>query len=429
MSAIAGRLASGVVPAKQLVDALGISPATLMRRLQKDGGDVVRIGLGRATRYGLIQPWPGAHSARFPLVRIDEAGNPIAEGDLVTLAAGQSVRLAAGHVSNGLPIEIGDASPSGFLGRIFASQHADIGVPPRISDWSDRHILLAVTRRGDDLPGNLIVGQESLDRWFNTRSQPATAEDYPELADAALEGRATGRWVGGERPKFATFADGHHVLVKFAGQAGGDGGATQRWRDLLALEALALDVLREHGIPAAPAQLLSSDTYKFLEVERFDRIGERGRRAVMTLAAVHQNPVDSWSSAATRLQETRRISADDARRLRLLDAFGALIANTDRHHHNVAFFPTGTNSRVPNATSYTLAPAFDQLPMLYAPSGDGRVPTRDFVPPSPSADALDVWDEARTLSVAFWRDGSDAPTVSDGMRRIAAANARVLSAS
>ena len=215
--------------------------------------------------------------------------------------------------------------------------------------------------------------------------------------------------------------------MKFVGQAGSESGAAKRWRDLLALEALALDVLREHGIPAARAQLLSSETYKFLEVERFDRIGERGRRAVMTLAAVHQNPVDSWSSAAVRLRETRRISPDDERRLRLLDAFGALIANTDRHHHNVAFFPTNADARVPSAMSYTLAPAFDQLPMLYAPSGDGRVPTRDFVPPSPSADALDVWDEARTLALAFWREGSDAPTVSDDMRRIAANNARALS--
>jgi hypothetical protein len=391
-----------------------------MRRLQKEGGNVLRIGLGRATRYGLIQSWPGVHGARLPLVRIDESGHPLAEGELVTLAAGQSVWLPSGDVSNGLPIEIRDASPSGFLGTLFAKEHAGIGVPARLSDWSTHHVLVAAARCGDDFPGNLIVGQESLDRWFSRRTRQTTVDDYPELADAALDGDVPGAWLGGGRPKFVTFADGRHVLVKFIGHTRAGSEATQRWRDLLALEALALDVLREHGIPAAPAQLLSSDTYKFLEVERFDRIGERGRRAVMTLAAIHQNPVDSWSSAATRLQEGRRISADDARRLQLLDAFGALIANTDRHHHNVAFFPA--------SGGYTLAPAFDQLPMLYAPSCDGRIPAREFVPPGPSAEALDVWDEARTLALAFWRDGSDAPTISDGMRRIAAANARALSA-
>ena len=40
---ISSRLTTGVIPAKQLVDALGVSPATLMRRLQKDGGHVLRI--------------------------------------------------------------------------------------------------------------------------------------------------------------------------------------------------------------------------------------------------------------------------------------------------------------------------------------------------------------------------------------------------
>lgn len=347
----------------------------------------------------------------------------------MTLAARQSVWIPAGEVFDGLPIEIADASPSGFLGQLFARQNAHIGVPPRIWDWSDHHILLAVTRRGDDLPGNLIVGQESLDRWFSGRPRLTTPENYPELADAAIAGEHMGASAGGDRPKFGAYADGRHVLVKFIGQAAADSGVAHRWRDLLALEALALDVLREHGVPAARAELLSSDAYKFLEIERFDRIGERGRRAVMTLAAIHQNPADSWSSAATRLLETRRISADDARRLRLLDAFGALIANTDRHHHNVAFFPAITDARKPTTTSYTLAPAFDQLPMLYAPGTDGRIPAPDFVPPSPSADALDVWDEARTLALAFWREGSDAPTVSDEMRRIAAGNARALSAS
>lgn len=390
-----------------------------MRRLRNDGGDVLRIGRGRATRYGLIQSWPRLHSARFPLVRIDEAGKPIAEGEMVTLAAGQTAWLPSGDVSNGLSTEITDASPSGFLGRLFADEHAGLGLPARPSDWSAHHVLLATTQRGDDLPGNLIIGQESLDRWFSTRPQPASAEDYPELADAVLAGHWPGASLGGERPKFLAFADGRHVLVKFVGHAAGGNAAAERWRDLLALEALALDVLREHDVPAARAELLSSDTYKFLEVERFDRIGERGRRAVMTLAAVHQNPVDSWSSAAIRLQETRRISAEDARRLRLLDAFGALIANTDRHHRNVAFFPS--------ASGYSLAPAFDQLPMFYAPSGDGSVPVREFHLPRPAAEMLDVWDQARALALSFWQNAADGPTVSAPMRHIAATNARALS--
>jgi len=428
MDAISARLTSGVLPARQLIEALRISPATLMRRLRHHPGDILRIGLGRATRYGLIQRWPGLQSGRFPLMRIDETGAAIPAGELVTLAARQSAWLPVGEVFDGLPVEVSDASPSGFLGRLFAHQHAALGVPARISDWSGHHILLAVSRRGDDLPGNLIIGQESLDRWFSGRPAPRTIEDYPELADAVSTGQPIGSSAGGERPKFGAYADGRHVLVKFVGQAGPPDGAAQRWRDLLALEALALDVLREHGIPSAKAQLLASDAYRFLEVERFDRVGERGRRAAMTLAAVHQDPVDSWSRAAIRLQQARKITADDARRLRLLDAFGALIANVDRHHHNVVFFPAFATASAAGPASYALAPAFDQLPMLYAPGGDGTLPIRTFVLPTPTAETLDVWDDARSLALTFWHHASEGPAVSDGMRRIAAANARAFSA-
>ncbi|MEO6213579.1 MAG: hypothetical protein ABIP65_08125 [Vicinamibacterales bacterium] len=50
-------------------------------------------------------------------------------------------------------------------GRHVASLHADLRCPPRLADWSDHHLLIAMSRRGEDLPGNLIVGDESFARW------------------------------------------------------------------------------------------------------------------------------------------------------------------------------------------------------------------------------------------------------------------------
>ena len=55
------------------------------------------------------------------------------------------------------PIELVDARPSGFLGRHFAIQHGDLRLPARLTDWSDHHILLALARRGEDLPGNGVA--------------------------------------------------------------------------------------------------------------------------------------------------------------------------------------------------------------------------------------------------------------------------------
>src|SRR5690606_15556271 len=109
-----------------------------------------------------------------------------------------------------------------------------------------------------------------------------------------------GSSAGGERPKFGAFVDGRHVLVKFAARGTTGDVAARRWCDLLVLEALALDVIASRGIPAARAQIIETDSHTFLEVERFDRVGLRGRRAVLSLAALHDDLSDGWAQAAVR---------------------------------------------------------------------------------------------------------------------------------
>ena len=97
-------------------------------------------------------------------------------------------------------------------------------------------------------------------------------------------------------------------------------------------------------------------------------------------------------------------------------AFGALIGNPDRHQYNIVFFT--------DAGRLTLAPAFDQVSMLYAPTSDGQLPPRAFALPLVTSDTLDVWDDAREAAGAFWAQGADDPRVSDDMRLISADNAR-----
>src|ERR1022692_4166731 len=128
-AALGEALAHGVLPAARLMAELDASPATLMRRVRDAGPTVVRIGRGRATRYGLRQPWPGLEAARFPRFRVDDSGRAQSTGELVTLAARESVSLPDGRVSTGLPTELADARPSGFLGRHFAATHADLRLP------------------------------------------------------------------------------------------------------------------------------------------------------------------------------------------------------------------------------------------------------------------------------------------------------------
>ena len=428
MSALTDQLQHGVVPAGRLTKALGISPQTLMSRVRAEGDSIVRIGRGRATRYGLRRVVPGLARSDLPLFRVDGTGRPDPVGRLFILAGNETAWLPSGVVFAGLPPEVADMQPSGFMGRAFANRHPDLRVPRRISDWSDDHTLVALARRGEDLPGNLILGDESIERWFSDPPTPVGRGDYPDFAEAATAGDPPGSSAGGERPKFGSYREGRHYLVKFAAQ--GDSASALRWLDLLSLEALALEVLRDGGLAAANASLIETPGYRFLEVERFDRIGERGRRAMMTLAAAHDDLSDTWARAATRLAALRLLSTEDARRLQLYEAFARLIANEDRHQQNIALFPEFSGEGENMAAEpkrHTLAPAFDQLPMLYAPTSDGQLPDREFVRPTPGADTWDVWSQACTLATTFWRRARESDRFSTSMREIAANNLRALS--
>lgn len=152
-----------------------------------------------------------------------------------------------------------------------------------------------------------------------------------------------------------------------------------------------------------------------LIVDRFDRIGVRGRRSVMTLASASQRVDGTWADAAHELTQRKRLSREDMRQVALLDAYGALIANTDRHGYNFLLYS--------NEQTYSLAPAFDQLPMAYAPPASGHLRNTAVQEAVPAVNTLDVWDRAREIARRFWHRASETD-LSDSMRAIVEAHAR-----
>jgi hypothetical protein len=68
--------------------------------------EILRIGRGRATQYGLRQTWLNLESSRFPRFRITESGVAVHAGELITLAAHQSAWMPMGTVVAGLPAEL-----------------------------------------------------------------------------------------------------------------------------------------------------------------------------------------------------------------------------------------------------------------------------------------------------------------------------------
>ena len=190
-------------------------------------------------------------------------------------------------------------------------------------------------------------------------------------------------------------------------------------------EHLALHTLNVAGVPAARTEIFTGEGRVFLEVERFDRTpanngtggqnGRIGRVSLLVYDAEYVGEMDNWAATANRMAARKLLTAADARTLRLLEAYGQLIANTDRHYGNISLLIQGDD--------WVLSPTYDMLPMLYAPVG-GELVARDFWarPPQPTAATLPEWEQAKTLAAAFWQAAADDARVSEGFRAIAAKN-------
>ena len=396
MSELRPYLMHGARHAGELAEALGGSRVALKRAYERHAHQFLRLGRARATRYAARQNLTGLDTDEFRVFRVDGAGGIEPAGTLVTLAATESVWLPDENIIDGLPPEMHDIAPRGFLGRSYTQHHGDLGLPEDVTNWSDNHILIALSRRGEDLPGNLVVGRESFDRFQNLQHEIHTANDFPALSNAAIAGEHVGSSAGGEQPKFTAFVDGQHRIVKFATDTTDN---ARRWQDLLTLEHVALQTLRDAEIEAAETELLNINGLRCLISNRFDRIGEMGRRAVMSLAAASEQIDGTWTDAAEGMQRRGELSDDSLHRIALLDAYGALIANTDRHQYNVSLFPA--------EGGYSVAPAFDQLPMAYAPPASGNLRNFAIAAPRPAVNTLANWGEAQELAAEFWRRASE----------------------
>ena len=426
------RRQGGVLTSAELQELLGVSQPTVSRALAPliHAGQVQKVGAARSRRYVLPRNVPGVGS-EVRVMRIDAQGRPSPFARLVPLEGGafwvdEADGVSARH--DGLPWFLDDMRPQGFMGRNFAQLHPDLSLNTDPRHWSDDDVLRAMTLYGDDLPGNLIMGEAAFAR-FHTLPTRASRVDspaaYPQLAEQAMRGTHPGSSAGGEQPKFCTITAGRPVIVKFS--PAGDAPADERMRDLLVCEHLALQTLAQAGLPAAPTQLSAGAGRVFLASERFDRTpvaasdphGLGGRIGMVSLQvynAEYVGEIDNWAATANRMAARNLLTAVDARTLRLLEAYGQLIANTDRHYGNISLVLQGDD--------WALSPTYDMLPMLYAPVAGELVP-RDFASRTqqPTAATLGEWPEAQDLARTFWRTVASDERVSDGFRSIAAANA------
>ena len=419
-------LTAGPARSDELQARLALSQPAVSRRVTEYAADILVVGRARATRYARRRPLPGL-SPDLPVYRVNTDGDAHEIGLLSPIHGGMVFddrEQRRTEIYPGLPWFLNDMRPQGFIGRNFVLRHEALGLPARLADWNDDHALIAIARRGDDLAGNLIVGEDAFTRWTQTQHGDVIDADdresrYPRMAEQALAGELPGSSAGGEQPKFTAQVRDlngiRHVLVKFCGALSTPVG--RRWADLLVCEHLALQTVAEAGLPAAESTLAEAGGRLFLEVTRFDRVGARGRLGLISLGAVDDPFIGQrkdWSHTARGLVGLRRLSRQDADHIAWLQAFGTCIGNTDMHFGNLSLFHDG-------GRSFSLAPAYDMLPMRYAPAADGAVNTPEWRTPAPPPFAVSQWASARSAATQYWQRVAADSRVTAEMRALARA--------
>jgi len=441
------RIVSGAdLLARLQSDRPTMSRATMMRMVKGLGDQIVMGGAARRSCYAARRPVRG-NSQPLTLFQIDEQGrgsqvatlDPIyPNGCLLKSNEAFEWPLTLDMKDGwypGLPYPLDDMRPQGFLGRHFARVHASMfQVPEDPTRWSEDDVLAVLSILGSDTPGNLILGEPAYRRYLQRVQEgylPINEEQvltsYRNQANQALEHGVATSSAGGEFPKFTTcrFLDGKplHVIVKFSGND--QTPVVTRWADLLVCEHIALKTISEFLLcSASQSAILQTGHRTFLEVQRFDRLGEFGRSAVCSWAAIEAAMFGiagvSWIVGGQRLLKEGLISATTLQQISLLWHFGKLIGNTDMHEGNLSFKPSSTKGML------ELAPAYDMLPMLYAPVRGVELPKRTFTPELALPQEAANWCIAAKAAQQFWMSAANDKRISKEFRISCRENGLVL---
>ena len=439
-SAIALRLqVDGPLTAQTLAAAFEVDRSSISRALALPelASQLIRLGTTRGATYALRRQVRGIGHT-FPIRRIDPSGRADDWAQLVALHGGwqllwageppawAEVLLGLGGYAEGFPFFLAELRPQGYLGRVTVRAVSPaLNLPPDSRDWSDDDTLIYLQAEGDDPPGNLITGDRPLTRFQRRVLAPPVAvpgeqrsRRYPELAAAVASSGPLGSSVEGEHPKFLVAVEEGGVitplLVKFTDSVSTAAG--RRWADLLVAEALAQTIFHARGECHAIPRLIDAGERRFLETPRYDRAGVYGRRGVVSLRALHDAfagpDSNQWPAAAASLHDRGLIDAGALRAVRFRHAFGQLIGNSDMHFGNLAFWLDDT---VP----FRLAPVYDMLPMLWAPTVANAMPAPPFAPPPPLPAEREIWSEAASLAGEFWQRFSEDERVTSEFAAVA----------
>ncbi|MCC7343318.1 MAG: type II toxin-antitoxin system HipA family toxin YjjJ [Deltaproteobacteria bacterium] len=418
---------SGPASAGFLCRRLGISQPSFSRLVGQLSEEVLRIGKGRSIQYALRRRDAGG-AGKIPVFKVSEDGSVSQAAWLYCLAAKgyflESIsEIFSSKYFSGLPYFFEDLRPSGFLGRLVPRLYPEEKFPANIQNFSDEDCLRYLSAYGEDLVGNYIIGEAAFKKFLGgSLHGPTVVEEdrreeiYARMADQAMSAGIPGSSAAGEHPKFlATKFSAERrvpVMVKFSPRI--NDALSRRVADLLVCEHVAHEVLRGAGQESAKSSILEDGERVFLEIERFDRTPQGGRRGLVSLRALDLEFVGalrSWSDTAEGLSSRRIIMPETLARIRWLENFGNLIGNTDMHLGNLSFFSDGERL-------LGVAPVYDMLPMMYAPQQNQLV-SREFKPEMPKSAEVVEWTNAWKAAMDFWRRVDEHSLISLDFKEVA----------
>lgn len=150
--------------------ALDMSQPTVSRLLLTLDDEVVRIDPARSIQYALSDP--ERRHLHAPVYRVSVDGALEHMEMLVPFYPEEFVMVehcGRGLHTDGLPWWIADMRPQGYIGRAYHQRHRpNSRLPERLQDWSDGHALQALIHQGDDLPGNILIGDVVYEQFLDT---------------------------------------------------------------------------------------------------------------------------------------------------------------------------------------------------------------------------------------------------------------------
>ena len=423
-------LAKESLTAREAMHGLGISQSTFVRLVSSLKSEILTIGEARSRRYVLrrqIDFLPSrVKASSFPVMSVLESGelthianlHAVGQKSFYVESLSRDVRTL---LYSDIPYWLNDLRPSGFLGKLIPKRHPELAYPEDIRFWNADCVISYWTTLGWDLIGNIIVGEVAYDLAIKNQAaiplivnEVERSATYSRLADDVISFGAAGSSAAGEQPKFLTTKSKglQPVLVKFS--PSGNDQVSKRRKDLLICEHLALEVLNKYQVPSSRSELIITTGRIFLELERFDRIGIKGRRGLLTLESLDAEFTGkggTWRDISLSLKNSQIISEDLHREILWRYYFGICIGNTDMHAGNLSFYVQGEKI-------ISIAPVYDMLPMIYAPV-HGEVLKPKFESPVLPPYDKNIWQQVIVPAKMFWVKVLDDSRISSEIRNIA----------